>query len=221
MHTSGHWIQGCASSPLPWESQLLARSALITRGKSNRPAGDRILLARSALINRGDCIEYRPGVDHSIELPTGPQGIATANRLGADRFSDVRSCWPWFANVLQMFADVCILLAIDPGLCIVPALGSMVVHRVPSRGDRSCWPLFADVLQMYADVCILLALNPGLCILLALGSGIVHTSGHWIQGCASSPLPWGSQLLARSALITRWDSNRPAGDRSCKPSRSR
>jgi hypothetical protein len=60
---------------------------------------------------------------------------------------------------------------------------------------------------MFADVCILLALNPGLCILPALGSMVVHTSGAWIQGCASSPLPLGSQLQTVSESITRWDSN--------------
>jgi hypothetical protein len=138
-----------------------------------------------------------------------------------------RSCWPWFADVLQMYADVCILLAFvcrrSPNVCRRLHTAGLCLQTFSKcmQTFAYCWPLFADVLQMYADVCILLALNPGLCILLALGSGIVHTSGHWIQGCASSPLPWGSQLLARSALITRWDSNRPAGDRSCKPSRSR
>jgi hypothetical protein len=84
------------------------------------------------------CIESPPvgiaaagpvGVDHSIELPTGPQGIAAAGPVGADHSRELqigppgihrgdcieyrpagdRSCWPWFADVLQMFADVCIL----------------------------------------------------------------------------------------------------------------
>jgi hypothetical protein len=188
--------------------------------------------------------------------PTRSPWITTANRPAGDR-----SCWPWFADVLRMYADVCILLAfvcrrspnvcrrlhsaghwiqgcayfrpwdpwlcillaMDPGLCILPAIGSKVVHRVPSRGDRSCWPWFADVLRMFADVSILLAMDPGLCILPAIGSRVVHTSGHWIMGCASSPLPWGSQLLARSALITRGNciESRPGVDhlREIQPAR--
>jgi hypothetical protein len=65
---------------------------------------------------------------------------------------------------------------LNPGLCKLPALGSMIVHTAGHR------------------------------------SGVVHTSGPGIQGCASSPLPWGLQLLARSALINRGDciESRPA-----------
>jgi hypothetical protein len=57
-----------------------------------------------------------------------------------------------------------------------------------------------------------------------LGSMVVHTSGPWIHGCASSPGPAFADvhpmfadvciLPARSALITRWNSNQVPWDPS-------
>jgi hypothetical protein len=153
VHTSGHWIQGCASCwPMdPGLCILLARSALITRWDSNRPAGD-------------------------------------------------RSCWPWFADVLRMFADVCKL----------PALGSMVVHTFGHwiRGCAYFRPLDPRLCIESPPVGIAAAGPVG-----ADNSRELQIGPHGsIKGTASSPGP---------ALITRSNSNRPAGNRSCKPSQSR
>jgi hypothetical protein len=119
-------------------SQLLARSALITRSNSNQvPMGSNCqparrgsqLLARSALITRWDSnqVPMNPGLcillamGSSVVHHAGPcihQGdcieyrpagdCIMLARLGVDRFADVRSCWPW-----------------DPRLCILLALGSI------------------------------------------------------------------------------------------------
>jgi hypothetical protein len=64
-------------------SQLLARSALITRSNSNQvPIRSRVVHHAGAWIQ-------------GTASSPGPQGIAAATRLGVDRFADVRSCWPW------------------------------------------------------------------------------------------------------------------------------
>jgi hypothetical protein len=85
--------------------------------------------------------------------------------------------------------------------------GSALITRSNSNrpaGDRSCWPWDPSRelhrVRPGVDHSMELQLGPH-------GSRVVHYAGAWIQGTASSPARRGSQLLARSALITRWDSN--------------
>ena len=102
----------------------------------------------------------------------------------------------------------------DPWLCIMLAHGSMVVHT-SGPGIHGCasspGPAFSDVQPArFADVCIR---STNVCRRL-------HTSGLGIHGCASCWPPWDPSrelhrvpsrgdciMLARSALITQWNSN--------------
>ena len=119
----------------------------------------------------------QPGPFGSIEgtaSSPGPRGSRDGTPTNSPGIQGCASCWP-----------------IDPRLCILPALGSMVVHHAgPSiQGCASCWPM-----------------NPWLCILLAYGSMVVHTSGLWIHGCAYFR-PWDLwlciMLAHRSKVVHR------------------
>ena len=188
---------------------MLARSALITRWSSNQVPWDPwlcIMLARrlptftqclptSASCWPGVCRRSPNvcrrlhhagpvGVDHSMELQPGPLGSieGTASSPGPqlqpvpapmESIEETASSpGPWITrwNSNQV--------PWDPWLCILPAHGSMVVHRVPARRlptFTQCLPTSAYVQPMFADVCI---------------------------------------LPARSALITRWNSNQVPWDPS-------
>ena len=67
-----------------------ARSRSISRRSQLLALGSKVVHTAGPGIHLGNCIEYRPaaanrlGVLHSMELQPGPQGIATANRLGVD-----------------------------------------------------------------------------------------------------------------------------------------
>jgi hypothetical protein len=131
VHTSGHWIQGCASSPLPWGSQLLARPGVdhlieLQPGPhgSQLPTGSALIdlptfAAAGPWIHRGDCIESRPGVDHSIELQPA--------RRGSQLQTVSESITRWDSNQVPM----------DPGLCIMPVRESSVVHTA-GHGIHGC-----------------------------------------------------------------------------------
>ena len=145
LHTSGLGIHGCASC-WPMDPRLcimLAHGSKVVHHAG--PHG----------IHRGNCIESPPvgsiegtassplpwglhhagpvGVDHSMELQPGPLDPSRELQPGplgsmvvhtsGPGIQGCASCWP-----------------MDPWLCILPAIESRVVHRVPSRGDRSCWP---------------------------------------------------------------------------------
>jgi hypothetical protein len=153
VHTAGPGIHlgNCIEYRPAGDCIMLARSALITRSNSNRPAGDRNCKpARSASLDRtptrspwglGLCIMPAHGSRELHRVPARrglqllahgfihrgncieyrPAGIAAANRPGVDRFADVRSCWPW-----------------DPGLCICWRMdpGNCIEYR--PEGDCSC-----------------------------------------------------------------------------------
>ena len=99
----------------------------------------------------------------------------------------------------------------DPWLCIRSPHVCRRLHTF-TQGLQT----FAYVHPMFANVCIL----------LAYGSKVVHHAGPGIHDCASIPGPRGIHLgnciesrpagdcikLARSVLITRWNSNQVPWD---------
>jgi len=129
-------------------SQLLARSALITRWDSNQVPMDPglcILLAMGSSvvhhagpwIYRGNCIEYRPGVDHSIEVQTVPHGSIEETALSPGP-KGIASCWPGSESIdLPTFAAAgpgiqgcAYFRRVNPGNCI----------ESRPAGDRNCKP---------------------------------------------------------------------------------
>ena len=146
-------------NPARMESQLQHGPELITQSNSNQvPMNHNCQPARSTLLDRSanrlgvdrfadvrSCWPWDPsrqlhrvparrglhhagpvGVDHSIELPTGPQGIAAAGPVGVDHSIELQPG----PHGIQGCASC---RRVNPGLCILLALGSRVVHRVPAR----------------------------------------------------------------------------------------
>ena len=160
-------------------------------------------------------------VVHRVPAPMDPSRELQPSPLGS---MVVHHAGPAFADVHPMFADVCIRspnvcrrlhtsgpVGVDHSMELQPGpLGSIEgtassplpwdpsreLHRVPARSSNQSRPPWNRLRELHR--------------VPAHGSKVVHTSGPGIHGCASSPGPAFADvciMLARSALITRWNSN--------------
>jgi hypothetical protein len=89
----------------PWDPGLCILPARESRELHRVPArrGSQ-LQTGPELITQSNCNQVP--MDHNCQPARSTSLDRSANRLGVDRFADVRSCWPW-----------------DPGLCIMLAHG--------------------------------------------------------------------------------------------------
>ena len=152
---------------------------------------------------------FQPG-PHGSQLPTGPKGIAAAgpwihprnciesrpaaaNRLGVDHPMELQPGPQGIAAAGPVGVDHSMGFQLGPNGSQLPTGPQGIAaagHGLQTSAYFRPW-------------------DPGLCIMPAHGSRELHRV----------PARRGSQLLARSALITRWDSNQVPMDHNCQPAR--
>jgi hypothetical protein len=114
-----------------------SRSRSICRRSQLLAMGSRVVHHAGPWIYRGNCIEYRPGVDHSIEVQTVPHGSIEETALSPGP-KGIASCWPGSESIdLPTFAAAgpgiqgcAYFRRVNPGNCI----------ESRPAGDRNCKP---------------------------------------------------------------------------------